>query len=80
MSQTPEQLEAEIEAQRIRLAGTVDALAAKLDVKSQAQAKVTELKDRSTTETGSPRPEVVAAAAAAVALLVTYVVWRRRSR
>ena len=38
--QTPEQIEAEIEVQRAQLAETIDALSAKLDVKSQAQAKV----------------------------------------
>jgi hypothetical protein len=38
--QTPDQIEAEIEVQRAQLAETIDALSAKLDVKSQAQAKV----------------------------------------
>jgi len=80
MSLPPEQLEAEIEAQRAQLAGTVDALAAKLDVKAQAQAKVADLKDRATTETGSPRPDVLAGAVAAVVLLLALAVWRRRSR
>jgi capsular polysaccharide biosynthesis protein len=42
--QTPEQIEAEIEVQREALAETIDALSAKLDVKSQAQAKVDEVK------------------------------------
>ena len=42
--QTPEQIEAEIEVQRAQLAETIDALSAKLDVKSQAQAKVEEVK------------------------------------
>ena len=36
---TPEQLEAQIEAQRAQLADTVDALAHKLDVKAQAKAR-----------------------------------------
>ena len=43
-AQTPEQIEAEIEVQRAQLAETIDALSAKLDVKSQAQAKVEEAK------------------------------------
>ena len=43
-AQTPDQIEAEIEVQRERLAETIDALSAKLDVKSQAQAKVEEAK------------------------------------
>ena len=80
MSPAPEQIEAEIEVQRAQLAGTVDALAAKLDVKSQAQAKMADLKDRATTDTGSPRPEVMGGAVAAVVLLVAYVVWKRRAR
>lgn len=80
MNTTPEQLEAEIEAQRARLAGTVDALAAKLDVKSQAQAKVADLKDRATTDTGSPRPDLMGGAVAAAVLLVAYLVWKRRAR
>ena len=43
-AQTPDQIEAEIEVQRAQLAETIDALSAKLDVKSQAQAKVEEAK------------------------------------
>ena len=42
--QTPDEIEAEIEVQREQLAETIDALSAKLDVKSQAQAKVEEAK------------------------------------
>ena len=78
--QTPEQLEADIERQREELADTVSALEAKLDVKSRAKDKATELKDRATTDTGKPRPDLAAAAGAAVATLVGLVVWRRRSR
>ena len=58
-NQTPEEIQAEIEAQREQLAGRVDALAAKLDVKTQAQAKVAEVKDRATTDDGKPRPELL---------------------
>jgi hypothetical protein len=43
-AQTPDQIEAEIEVQRAQLAETIDALSAKLDVKSQAQAKVEDAK------------------------------------
>ncbi len=43
-AQTPDQIEAEIEVQRAQLAETIDALSAKLDVKSQAQARVEEAK------------------------------------
>jgi len=100
MSQTPEQLEAEIEVQRARLAATVDALAGKLDVKSRAQDRAQDVKSRAqdirsrtqdkvtdltatlrngaTTDTGSPRPDLLAVAAAAAGLLVAMRVWRRR--
>jgi hypothetical protein len=72
-----QELEAQIEAQRQQLAGTVDALAAKLDVKTQARAKAAELKQRATTATGKPRPELLAVAAAIVGLLVAWTMWRR---
>jgi MYXO-CTERM domain-containing protein len=75
---SPEEIEADIARQREELAETVTELQARLDVKSRAQAKAAEWKDRATTEDGSPRPEVVGAAVAAVALVVAVVVWRRR--
>jgi hypothetical protein len=75
---TPEELEAEIARQREQLAGTVDDLAAKLDVKSQAQRKVASLKDSATTDSGSPRPEVLAAVGSLVAMAAVLVVWRLR--
>jgi type VI protein secretion system component VasF len=82
VSQTPEELESEIEQQREQLAGTIDALAAKLDVKAQAQAKVSEAKEtakqRTTTPEGKPRPELLAAGAALVVVVVAIVWWRKR--
>ena len=75
---TPEELEAEIALQREQLAGTVDELAAKLDVKSQAQQKVASLKDSATTDDGRPRNEVLAAAGSLVAMAVVLLLWRRR--
>lgn len=68
-SRTPEQIEADIVAQREQLAATVDQLTAKLDVKS-----------RMTTDTGKPRPEVLAAAGSLVAMVVAAVWWRRTHR
>jgi hypothetical protein len=77
-SRSPEELQAEIEQQREQLAGTLDALSAKLDVKAQAQAKVDEVKGRATTQDGRPRPELIAAAAAVVVVAVALIVWRRK--
>jgi hypothetical protein len=76
--QSPEEIEAEIEEQREQLAGTIDALSAKLDVKSQAKAKVADVRDRATTDSGRPRPEVIAAGVAVVAVVVVFVWWKRR--
>lgn len=75
---TPAQLEAEIAQQREQLAGTVDQLAAKLDVKSRAQQKVASLKDSATTDAGKPRTEVLAAAGSLAAMAVVLLLWRRR--
>ena len=74
---SPEEIEADIARQREQLASTVSQLEAKLDVKSRAQRKAAELKERATTDSGKPRPEVLAAGAAVLAL-VGLVVWRRR--
>ncbi len=52
--QTPEQIQADIEQQREHLAGTLDALSAKMDVKSQAQAKVSEVRDAGDHRVRSP--------------------------
>lgn len=78
-NKTPEELEAEIAIQREQLAGTVDQLAAKLDVKSQAQQKVASLKDSVTTDDGRPRNDVLAAAGSLVAMAVVLLLWRRRA-
>ena len=77
-SQTPDEIQAEIEEQRAQLAGTLDALSAKLDVKTQAQAKVAEVKDRATTDTGRPRNELLLVGAAVVVVAVALAMWRRR--
>ena len=74
-AQSPEEIEAEIELKREQLAGTIDALSAKLDVKSQARAKVAgvkaDVKERA-------NPDVVAAGAAVVAMVLTALVLRSR--
>lgn len=68
MTQTPEQIEAEIEAQREQLAQTVDQLSAKLDIKSRASEKLTELRSR---------PDVLTGAALAFVAVAALVWWRR---
>ena len=78
---TPEQLEADIARQRDELASTVDALHARLDVKARAKEKVAELRDRATTDSGKPRPQVLAGAAAVLAAVGGLVALKiRRSR
>ena len=67
-----------VEQNREQLASTVDALQAKLDVKSNAQAKLNEVKDRATTADGKPRPEVLGGSAAFVLLLILLIWGRRR--
>lgn len=71
-------LEAEIEAQREQLADTVDRLTHKLDVKTQARERVADARDRATTDTGGPRPELVAAVVGIVVVAGLLVWWRRR--
>jgi MYXO-CTERM domain-containing protein len=77
-SQTPEEIEADIERQREALGQTVDALAAKLDVKAQARQRAQRVADRATTDDGRPRPELLAVAGAVVLVVVALVVVRRR--
>jgi hypothetical protein len=73
---SPDAIEADIERQRDELAATVSALHDRLDVKARAKVKASELRDRATTDSGKPRPEVAAIAVAAVAAMVGLVVWR----
>jgi Protein of unknown function (DUF3618) len=75
---SPEFIEADIERQRDELAATVNELQTRLDVKSRARVKAAELKDRATTTSGKPRPDLAALAALAALALVGFVVWRAR--
>ena len=52
---------------------------AKGAAKAQAKEKVAEVKDRATTDTGKPRPEL-AIAVLAVAAVVGLAIWRRSHR
>jgi len=74
----PEAIRADIERTREDLAETVDALHAKLDVKTRAKDKVTAVRDSATTDTGKPRPEVIGGTVAALLLVAGLVWWRRR--
>jgi hypothetical protein len=76
-SKDPDVIREDIERTREDLAGTVDALHSKLDVKSQAKARYARAKDAATTDSGKPRPEVVAGAVGAVLLAAGLVRWRR---
>jgi Protein of unknown function (DUF3618) len=78
MSERTLRLEAEIEQQRERLAETVDQLSHKLDVKAQARERIAEVRHRTTTETGRPRPVLLAAGVGAAVLAGLLVWWRRR--
>jgi hypothetical protein len=73
VSQTPAQIEAEIEATRARLAGTVDELATRVQPKEIARRSAEDAKAKlhsaTHTEDGSLRTERVAAVGAAAALL-----------
>ncbi len=68
--QTREEIEAELAETREHLAQTVDALHHKLDVKSRASSRITELRER------HGRTLIAAGAAFAVAVVVTYVIRR----
>ena len=68
---SPEAIREDIERTREELAETVDALHAKLDVK-------TRVRDAATTDSGKPRPALLAGAAVAVLAVAGLVWWRRR--
>ncbi len=74
---TPDEIEADIERQRDEIADTVSALQERLDVKARAKDKAAELKDRATTDSGKPRPDLAAVGLVALAAAIGFVVWRR---
>ena len=76
---TAEQIEADLAAARERLAATVDELKQRLTPSSIARRSVANVRERLTTSSGSPRPEVIAAAAVLV-VGVALVAWRRQRR
>ncbi len=84
MSQSPAQIEAEIEATRVRLAGTVDELATRVQPKEIARRSAQDAKDKlraaTHTEDGSLRTERVAAVGGAVAAVAAALVALRVRR
>jgi hypothetical protein len=73
----PEAIRADIERTRDDLAETIDVLHAKLDVRSRARARLADVRDQATTDTGRPRPEVMAGAFGVVLAVAALVWWRR---
>lgn len=73
MTQTPAEIEAEIEATRLRLAGTVDELSTRMQPKEIARRSAQDAKAKAYsathTEDGKLRTERVAAVGVAAALL-----------
>ena len=74
----PQAIQAEIEATREHLAGTVDKLAARLDVPSRARERALMARDTVVETYRESPPVVLGAAAALVAVVVGLVVWRRK--
>lgn len=78
----PAAIEAEIEATRARLAGTVDELAVRVHPKEIARRGTAEAKARlrvaTMTPDGQPRVERLAAVGAAAVAFLVLTIWRRR--
>jgi hypothetical protein len=83
-SQTPAQIEAEIEATRARLAGTVDELSTRMQPKEiarrSAEGAKAKVQAATHTEDGSLRTDRVAAIGAAAALLAAMAGFRALRR
>lgn len=78
----PAAIEAEIEATRARLAGTVDELGVRIHPKQIARHGVADAKAKlraaTMTPDGQPRVERLAAVGAAAVVLLALTIWRRR--
>ena len=74
---TPAEIEAQIEATRARLAGTVDAIADRVKPANVARRSAESAKAQGVDEGGHLRVDRVAVLAAAVAGAVGLVLWRR---
>jgi len=74
---TPAEIEAEIEATRARLAGTVDAIAERVKPANVARRGLASARAQVVDERGELRPERVAALAVAVVAGVGMWIWRR---
>ena len=71
---TPQEIEALIRQQRAELAGTVDALADRLDVPGRARERVAAARDEAMARPGA----TVTALVTALAVVGALVWWRRR--
>jgi hypothetical protein len=77
-ARTPAEIEADIERTRLRLQGTVDAIAERVKPANIARRKVETLKGQVVERAASLRTPQVAVLAAGAVLVVGLVVWRRR--
>jgi hypothetical protein len=75
---TPAQIEADIEATRLRLAGSVDAIADHVSPRNVADRAVARLKAQVVDEQGNLRMDRVAVIAGVGVAVVGLMLWRRR--
>lgn len=75
---TPAEIEVDIEQTRVRLAGTVDAIADRVKPANVARRGAESARSQVVDERGNLRAERVAVVASAVAGVVGLLVWRRR--
>ena len=77
-SRTPDEIERDIEATRVRLASSIDELADRVSPKNVAKRGADKARLTVVDETGAPRTTRLAAIGAAVAAVAGIVLWRRR--